>query len=46
MKQKQMKYITKIERFLLHQILTNELKQHPVGSLTYKMIDKILNKIK
>ncbi len=41
-----MKYIKKIEWFLIHQILTNELRQHPEGSLTHKMINEILNKIK
>ena len=46
MKQEQMKYITKIERFLLYQILTEELKKHDEGSLNYILIEKILDKIK
>lgn len=46
MKQEQMKYITKIERFLMFQILTEELKKHAEGSITYILIEKILNKIK
>jgi hypothetical protein len=41
-----MKYVKKIEWFLIHQILTNELRQHPEGSLTYNMINEILKKIK
>jgi len=46
MKQEQMKYITKIERFLMFQILTEELKKQTQGSMTYNMIEKILDKIK
>jgi hypothetical protein len=46
MKQEQMKYITKIERFLMFQILTEELKKHAEGSMTYNLIIKILDKIK
>ena len=41
-----MKYIKKIEWFLIHQILNEEIKKHSEDTLTHKMIKEILNKIK